>query len=105
MATVATAPVARGGGATAYVDQDQPPFLATAGVRRLTRLMVPENVNSGRSPDFRMPRRKIIEPPARVTSPVPSISSPSRAASRNSQPNDTVTAGPSRIGEAIANRQ
>ena len=45
------------------------------------------------------------EPPARVTSPVPSTSSPSRAASRNSQPNDTVTAGPSRIGEAIANRQ
>ena len=51
-----------------------------AGVRRLTRLIVPENVNSGRSPDFRMPRRKIIEPPARVTSPEPSTSSPSRAA-------------------------
>ena len=38
-------------------------------------------------------------------SPVPSIRSPSRAASRNSQPHPTVTPGPWRIGPAIANRQ
>jgi hypothetical protein len=56
--------------------------------------MVPENVNSGRSADFKTPRKKIIEPPARMISPLPSTSSPSRAASRNSQANDTVTPGP-----------
>jgi hypothetical protein len=67
--------------------------------------MVPEKVNSVRSPDFRRPRRKIIEPPARMISPEPSTSSPSRAASRNSQPNDTVTPGPSSTGAAMANRQ
>src|SRR5476649_290702 len=37
---------------------------AATGIRRFTRLMVPENVNSGRSPDFNRPRKKIIEPPA-----------------------------------------
>jgi hypothetical protein len=34
--------------------------------------MVPENVNSGRSADFKTPRKKIIEPPARMMSPLPS---------------------------------
>ena len=56
--------------------------------------MVPENVNNGRWTDFKSPRRKINEPPARMISPLPSTSSPSRAASRNSQANDTVTPGP-----------
>lgn len=58
---------------------------ASAGAFRFTRLMVPEKVNSGRSPEVSIPRTKINDPPARVTSPVHSISSPSRAASRNSE--------------------
>ena len=76
-----------------------------AGFFHFTRLMVPENVNSERSPDFSTPRRKISEPPARVISPSHSTSSPSCAASRKSQENDTVTPGPSSTEEAIANRQ
>ena len=39
------------------------------GFFHFTRLMVPEKVNSDRSPDFSTPRRKISEPPARVISP------------------------------------
>jgi len=31
---------------------------AIGGIRSLTRLRVPENVNSGRSPDLKTPRRK-----------------------------------------------
>ena len=50
---------------------------APVGGFHFTRLMVPEKVNSVRSPDFSVPRRKISEPPARVISPVPSTSSPS----------------------------
>ena len=46
-------------------------MLATGSERRLTRLMVPEKLNSGRWPDFNRPRRKIIELPARVISPDP----------------------------------
>jgi len=38
---------------------------ALAGGFHFTRLMVPENVNSVRSPLFSTPRKKIIEPPAR----------------------------------------
>ena len=79
--------------------------MAAGGAFRFTRLMVPENVNSARSPDLSTPRRKISEPPARVISPSHSTSSPSRAASRNSQPNDTVTPGPCSTEEAMANRQ
>src|SRR5438270_414327 len=79
--------------------------IAAGGARHFTRLMVPEKVNSGRSPLFKKPRMKIIEPPARMISPDPSTSAPSRAASRNSQPNETVTAGPCSTGAAIANRQ
>ncbi len=51
--------------------------MATAGAPvcgfRFIRLMVAENVNSARSPDFSVPRRKISEPPARVISPSHSI--------------------------------
>src|SRR5947209_495779 len=79
--------------------------LVPAGLFHFTRLMVPEKVNSDRSPDFSTPRRKISEPPARVISPSHSTSSPSRAASRNSQANETVTPGPSSTEESIANRQ
>jgi hypothetical protein len=72
-----------------------------AGVFRFTRLTVPEKENSGREPDFNIPRKKIIERPARVISTKPSINSPSRAASRNSQAKDTVTPGPSHGKQAI----
>src|SRR5262245_25642315 len=75
------------------------------GFFHFTRLMVPEKVNSFRSPGRSVPRRKISEPPARVTSPSHSISSPSRAASRNSQAKPTVTPGLCRCADAIANRQ
>ena len=60
--------------------------------------MVAEKVNSVRSSDFNWPRRKISEAPERVISPVPSTNSPSRAPSRNSQANDTVTAIPCSTG-------
>ena len=79
--------------------------LAAAGALSFTRLIVPEKVNSRRSPDRNTPRKKISEPPARVTSPSHSINSPSRAASRNSQENATVTPGPCSTVEASANRQ
>jgi hypothetical protein len=45
---------------------------AAAGIRSFTGLIVPENENSFRSPQFSMPRKKISEPPARVISPVAS---------------------------------
>jgi uncharacterized DUF497 family protein len=35
--------------------------------------MVPENVNSGRSADFKTPRKQIMEPTARVMSPLPRV--------------------------------
>ena len=38
------------------------------GIIRLTRLIVPENDSTGRSPDVSMPRMNITELPARVTS-------------------------------------
>jgi hypothetical protein len=41
-----------------------PSLLAAGGIRRLTRLMVPENVNSGRSPDLKTPRRNHRAPGA-----------------------------------------
>ena len=79
--------------------------LAGGAAFRFTRLIVPENVNSARSPDVSLPRRKISEPPARETSPSHSISSPSRAASRNSQAKWHRHARPSSTWVAIANRQ
>src|SRR5262249_30532419 len=79
--------------------------LAPGGFFHFTRLMVPEKVNSFRSPERSVPRRKISEPPARVTSPSHSINSPSRAASRNSQAKLTVTPGLCKCADAIANRQ
>src|SRR5690348_17773910 len=78
---------------------------AIGGILRATRLMEPENENTGFSADVSMPRRKTMELPARVISARPSIISPSRTAARNSQANDKVTPGPSRIGAAVANRQ
>ena len=47
------------------------------GIIRLTRLIVPENDSTGRSPDVSMPRMNSTELPARVTSARPSINSPS----------------------------
>ena len=42
----------------------------------VTRFIVPEKLNTGRPSAVSMPRIKMIERPARTTSPVPSTSSP-----------------------------
>ena len=53
-------------------------------------LMVPEKLRTGRSLAVTIPRTKVIDRPWRSTSPRASISSPSRAPSRNSDVNATV---------------
>jgi hypothetical protein len=42
----------------------------------VTRFTVPEKLNTGRPSAVSMPRMKMIERPARTTSPLPSTSSP-----------------------------
>ena len=93
-------------GAAAPLDRDilrpvSDPFLTEGGMKLLTGGLGRAVIKTSAM----KPQHLAIEAPARVTSPVPSTSSPSRAASRNSQANDSVTPGPCSTGTAIANRQ
>ena len=88
--TVILARYCEGDGASRRLEPIQAP---PGGILSFTRLMGLKKLNSGRLGVLSMPRKKVSERPSRMTSPVPSTSSPSCAASRNSQANDTVTAG------------